>query len=124
MIDFMREAADAKSFPVQLQAAACLALLAAGIASATPPAWIARSNEIAEQVLEDGGRFYPEWLSSSGEERYDTAIADLGPKLFERRVAQLEKRLSILKALRISERDTKVRQDLDILIDSRERAIE
>jgi hypothetical protein len=105
-------------------ALACLAILATGIVSAAPPAWVARSNEIARQVIEDGGRFNPEWPSSSGEERYDTAIADLGPKLFERQVAQIEKRLAMLRALRTSERDTKVRQDLDILIDSRERAIE
>jgi Bacterial protein of unknown function (DUF885) len=100
---------------------ALLSFAAAAIAA--PPAWVARSNEIAEQVLQDRGKFFPESPSANGKEEFDTAVADLAPRGFERRIAHTEMRLAALLELRASERNAKVRQDLDILIASREQAI-
>jgi hypothetical protein len=96
----------------------------AALAGAQTPAWVERSNKIAEEVLRDRGQFFPEAPSSSGQEEFDTAVADFGPNYFERALAQTEKRLAALRVLRAAETDPKVRQDLDILIASREQRIE
>lgn len=96
----------------------------AALAGAETPAWVERSNRIAVEVLRDRGQVFPEGPSSAGQEEFDTAVADFGPNLFERSLAQTEKRLAALRALRAAETDPKVRQDLDILIASREQVIE
>ena len=96
----------------------------AALAGAQTPAWVERSNKIAAEVLRDRGQFFPEGPSSSGQEEFDTAVADFGPNIFERQLAQTEKRLAALRGLRAAETDPKLRQDLDILIASREQAIE
>jgi len=89
----------------------------AALAGAETPAWVERSNKIAAEVLRDRGQFFPEGPSSAGQEEFDTAVADFGPNLFERSLAQTEKRLAALRALRAAETDPKVRQDLDIPLD-------
>jgi hypothetical protein len=99
-----------------LAAASCLAG-----ALAAPPAWVERSNKLAEPVLLDRGKFFPEGPSAQGKEEFDTGVADIGPRIVERRIADAEMRLASLRELRASEGHTKVRQDLDILIASRER---
>lgn len=103
----------------------CL-LLAASVANAAPmpePAWVARSNLLAEPVLQDQGRFNPEVASAIGKDEFDTAVIDLAPKIYERRLAALAARRDALVAQRAAESDPRVRQDLDILIASRELAI-
>jgi uncharacterized protein (DUF885 family) len=103
----------------------CAALLAvAASAAAGTPAWVERSNRIAEAVIRDRAQFFPEAPSSAGQEEFDTAVADFGPNYTERALAQTEKRLEALRALLAAESDRKVRQDLEILIASREQAIE
>ncbi len=111
--------------PGNLRILAFAALLSfAALAGAETPAWVERSNKIAAEVLRDRGQFFPEGPSSAGQEEFDTAVADFGPNLFERHLAQTEKRLAALRALRAAETDPKLRQDLDILIASREQVIE
>jgi hypothetical protein len=83
--------------------------------------WIERSNRNAALVFEALGAFDPEQASYHGLERFDTAVYDLGPRHTERFVAAagaLSKRLAALKA---AEKDVRVAQDLDILIDTVER---
>ncbi len=99
-------------------------LLAVSMAQAAPvPAWVARSNLLAEPVLQDQGRFLPEAASANGKDEFDTAVIDLAPRIYERRLAALGALRDVLVAQRASESDPRVRQDLDILIASRELAI-
>jgi uncharacterized protein (DUF885 family) len=123
LIPIKHRGATAPAKPRILAFAALLsfATLAGG---AETPAWVERSNKIAVEVMRDRGQFFPEGASSAGQDEFDTAVADLGPNRFERRLAQTEKRLAALRALRATETDSKVRQDLDILIASREQVTE
>ena len=99
-------------------------LLAVTLAQAAPmPAWVARSNQLAEPVLQDEGRFVPEAASANGKDEFDVAVIDLAPSIYERRLAALTARRDALVAQRAAESDRRVRQDLDILIASRELAI-
>jgi hypothetical protein len=94
-----------------------------GSALAAAPAWVARSDAYTQPVLKDTGKFAPEESSQLGDESFDTAVADFKPRDYERQLLDTEKRLKELRRQRASEKDAKVRQDLDILISSREKLI-
>ncbi|WP_296942530.1 DUF885 domain-containing protein [uncultured Massilia sp.] len=98
------------------------AALAAPVAT-TAPAWVARSDAYTQPVLKDTGKYVPEESTELGDESVDTAIVDFKPRVWERELADTEKRLQELRRQRAAEQDVKVRQDLDILIDSREKKI-
>jgi hypothetical protein len=98
-------------------------LFASGAACAAAPAWVARSDAYTQPVLKDTGKYVPEESTELGDENYDTQVADLKPRVYERELADTEKRLAELRRQRAQEMDVKVRQDLDILIDSREKKI-
>ena len=100
-------------------------LVASGVAAAasTPPAWVARSDAYTQPVLKDTGRYLPEESTEVGDESVDTQVADFKPRAYERELADTEKRLAELRRARAQEKDVKVRQDLDILIDSRVKKI-
>ena len=98
-------------------------LFASGAACAAAPAWVARSDAYTRPVLKDTGKYVPEESTELGDESYDTQVADLKPRVWERELADTEKRLAELRRQRAQEKDAKVRQDLDILIDSREKKI-
>lgn len=107
-----------------LAAIPALVLASAGsLAATTPPAWVARSDAYTQPVLKDTGRYHPEDASEVGDESFDTAVADFKPRAYERELADTEKRLADLRRERALEKDPKVRQDLDILIDSRVKQI-
>lgn len=97
-------------------------LLASGLAAAAP-AWVAKSDAYTQPVLKDTGKYLPEDASELGSEEFDTGVADYKPRDYERELADTEQRLVSLRKLRGAEQDPKVRQDLDILIDSREKKI-
>ncbi|HEX8604013.1 MAG TPA: DUF885 domain-containing protein [Pseudoduganella sp.] len=96
--------------------------IAPGLAHSAP-AWVAKSDAYTQPVLQDTGRYQPENASSLGSEEFDTAVADFRPRDYERELADTEKRLASLRTQLGAEKDPKVRQDLDILIDSREKKI-
>jgi hypothetical protein len=98
-------------------------LFVSGAACAAAPAWVARSDAYTQPVLKDTGKYVPEESTELGDEHYDTQVADLKPRVYERELADTEKRLAELRRQRAQEKDVKVRQDLDILIDSREKKI-
>ena len=98
-------------------------VIASGSAFAAPPAWVARSDAYTQPVLKDTGKYHPEDSTSLGDESFDTMVADYKPRDYERELADTEKRLLELRRQRASEKDPKVAQDLDILIDSREKQI-
>lgn len=98
-------------------------LLASGSALAAAPEWVARSDAYTQPVLKDTGKYFPEESTELGDESFDTFVADFRPRDYERQLADTEKRLQALRRQRALEKDVKVRQDLDILIDSREKLI-
>jgi hypothetical protein len=85
--------------------------------------WVARSDAYTQPVLKDTGKYQPEESTELGDESFDTAVADFKARDYERQLADTEKRLQALRRERAAEKDVKVRQDLDILIDSREKRI-
>jgi hypothetical protein len=85
--------------------------------------WVARSDAYTQPVLKDTGKYQPEESTELGDESFDTAVADFKARDYERQLADTEKRLQALRRERAAEKDVKVRQDLDILIDSREKLI-
>jgi uncharacterized protein (DUF885 family) len=108
---------------IRLGLALLFASGAACAAVAAPAAWVARSDAYTQPVLKDTGKYVPEESTELGDESYDTQVADFKPRVWERELADTEKRLADLRRQRAQEKDVKVRQDLDILIDSREKKI-
>jgi hypothetical protein len=90
---------------------------------AAAPAWVARSDAYTQPVLKDTGKFAPEESSQLGDESFDTAVADFKPRDYERQLLDTEKRLKELRRQHASEKDPKVRQDLEILVSSREKLV-
>ncbi|HEX9637093.1 MAG TPA: DUF885 domain-containing protein [Acidobacteriota bacterium] len=93
-------------------------------AAATAPAssaWVERSNQNAQLLLEVLARFNPETAGQIGVSGLDTEIIDLKPRLVERFVAETGAALSQLRQRLSSETDPRVRQDLEILIAAGER---
>lgn len=86
------------------------------IAAAATPEWIARSNSIAQPILESRAKLNPEQASFRGLDAFDTSIGDVGPGAYERKVAQLEAAVASLRRMRDSESDTRVKQDIAIMI--------
>ena len=97
--------------------------IATGGAVAATPAWVARSDAYTQPLLKDSGKYAPENSTELGDESFDTGVADFKPRVYERSLADTVKRLKELRVQRAQEQDPKVRQDLDILIDSREKQI-
>jgi uncharacterized protein DUF885 len=98
--------------------ALALAVTALPVSAQTVPAWVAKSDQNTQIVLDLLARLSPEGAADLGISGLDEEIFDLTPG-FEKRAeeatrnvrAQLEKRLA-------AEADPPVRQDLQILIDS------
>jgi Bacterial protein of unknown function (DUF885) len=92
--------------------------------ASAPPAWVARSNENAQVLLQALSRFNPEMAGQFGVEGLDEQVMDLGPRVYERsRKALLDSRAELEKRLE-KEKDPEVRQDLEILIDSANQFLE
>ena len=99
---------------------ALLGLLAAALvlpAAAAEPAWVTKSNTNAKVLLNVMAKYSPESASNLGVEGYDEQITDLSRDQFDAinrdtraAIAELQKRLRV-------ETDSKVKQDLQILID-------
>jgi hypothetical protein len=98
-------------------------VLASGSTLAAAPAWVARSDAYTQPVLKDTGKYHPEESTQLGDESFDAMVADFKPRDYERELADTEKRLAELRRQRAGEKDPKVAQDLDILIDSREKHV-
>lgn len=97
---------------------AILALSAPAAATQDQPAWIAKSNENAQVLVNNLARFSPEFASRMGVAGFDDKIADLTPGVEERtRVALTAARDELAKRIMV-ETDAFVRQDLEILVES------
>ncbi len=101
-----------------------LSLPAAGSAQSGQEAWVEKSNENAQVLLEVFARFSPEGAGQLGVPGLDEEIFDLQPGLFERSNQATEKALAVLRERLEAETDPAVRQDLEILIAVAEESIE
>src|SRR6267378_3097758 len=116
----MTYSADMKSpirrlyFLVALAGTLCAPLAGA----AEDRSWVERSDRISAIVFESLGPFQPEHASALGLERFDTAALDLKPGRTARYEAASRRVLQRLAALRKAEKDPRVGQDLDLLIDA------
>ncbi|PYQ15081.1 MAG: DUF885 domain-containing protein [Acidobacteria bacterium] len=91
-------------------------------APAAAPSWVARSNEYAQIPLKVLARFNPEGAGQIGVEGLDQEIIDLKPNLPERFRKAIEEAKQTLQERLKAEKESAVRQDLEILIDSAEDA--
>ena len=87
-------------------------------ASSAEPAWVTKSNTNAKLLLNVIAKYSPEGASSLGVDGFDEQITDLSRDQFDANnrdlraaIAEMEKRLKV-------ELDPKIRQDLEILINS------
>jgi uncharacterized protein (DUF885 family) len=90
--------------------------LAAAQAAAETPGWIEKSNAYTQKILDLDARYVPEQASHFGMDQFDGEALDLKQGLYERNLADLEALRAEMKAALASEQDTKVRQDLEILV--------
>ncbi|MBJ6981753.1 DUF885 domain-containing protein [Luteimonas sp. MC1572] len=92
-------------------------------AVAATPAWVTRSNEHAQVLIDAQAKFAPEGFSFFGIPGLDTLTADLGPDNGARfRAASATARAELQRRLEL-ERDANVRQDLAIMIRAADEAI-
>jgi uncharacterized protein (DUF885 family) len=112
----------------RLVLATAIALAAAGSAhaqtSSPAPAWVARSNADAQVLLDAQARFSPESASQLGLPGYDDKVADLKPDTDARQRAALVEVKDKLENMLAAEKDTNVRQDLQIMIHATDLQIE
>ena len=115
---------------VALALAAPLPLTAIAAAPATTkttpaaPAWVARSNELAQILLQAQAPFQPEMTSFFGVPGYDDKVVDLRADNTGRYRAAMNKAREQLREKLQVERDPNLRQDLEIMIGAAERNIE
>ncbi len=96
----------------------CVLLIAAVAAPAfaADTGWVEKSNEHAQVVLEVIAKYSPEGAGGLGVDGLDEQIFDLGPGIYERSMADSQAVLEELERRLEQESDSKVRQDLEILI--------
>jgi uncharacterized protein (DUF885 family) len=110
--------------PFAIIAAVTLAAAPLPAVAQDAPAWIEKSNEYTQQLLEMEAQFAPEGASQTGLEQYDGKAMDLGPDLSARYTAAARVKLAEFQAAQARESDPLLKQDLQILIDSLEQNIE
>jgi uncharacterized protein (DUF885 family) len=83
--------------------------------SAAEPAWVERSNQYTQLLLDVQMKHSPESASIQGQAQYDSAITDAtrADEIAQRK--ELEAVLANLKKVEAKEKDPNVRQDLQIL---------
>lgn len=114
-----------RPFRPSLRSLAAAALLVAALpAAAAPPApapaWVQRSDENAQVLLEVLARFGPEGAGQLGIPGLDEQILDLSPGFEERAAEATRKATGELRKRLAAEKDPAVRQDLQILIGAAE----
>jgi uncharacterized protein (DUF885 family) len=95
-------------------------LLAAALALpaiAAEPAWVTKSNDNAKVLLNVLAKYSPESASTLGVEGYDEQITDMSRDQFEANNRDLRAAIAELQKRMRTETDSKVKQDLQILID-------
>ncbi|NCT68772.1 MAG: DUF885 domain-containing protein [Rhodanobacteraceae bacterium] len=90
----------------------------------TAPAWVKRSNELAQPLLKAQAEFAPEYASFFGLPGYDDRVADLGPDNGERFRAAMRGAKQTLQGDLKTEENPNVRQDIAIMLGAADRQIE
>ncbi len=103
-------------FKGRLAVLALVAGLAMPVAQAA--SWVEESNEYSNQVMELQAKYGPEGAAGLGVEGFDAEIFDLKPRVFERNQADIEKLIARLEKEQRKVKDSKVKQDLTILVKS------
>lgn len=85
-------------------------------AVADESAWVEKSNEHAQVVLEVMSRYSPEGAGSIGVDGLDEEVSDLGPGIYERSLQAIRDVLAELREREAAETHPKVKQDLGILV--------
>ena len=80
--------------------------------------WVERSNAIAYDILESGASFAPEFAGQTGVDGYDEEIFDFKANREERVMAVTRANIDMLNKLLAEEKDPRVRQDIEIMIQS------
>src|SRR5260221_527445 len=111
---------SSRGFSIRITVFAFIASVA-GAALAQDRSWIERSDRHSAMVFETLGAFYPEWMSEIGVERFDGAVMDRRPGRVKRIDAALATALKRVAAAKDTEKDVRVRADLDLVIDALER---
>jgi uncharacterized protein (DUF885 family) len=99
-----------------LLAFATLMMLASLAAHSTELPWVARSNDNAKLLLQIMAKYSPEDASQLGVDGYDEAISDFTRDQYEPQSADLRLAIVEYQNRLAHESDTKVKQDLEILI--------
>jgi uncharacterized protein (DUF885 family) len=103
---------------------AITASLAASFAFAqSPPAWVTRSNQNTQLLIDIDAKYGPEDAAANGVRGLDEQIFSLPADRPERGRADLRKAKAELERRLAAEKDSLVRQDLDILIGAADRGI-
>lgn len=92
-------------------------------APAEPPAWVVRSNGHAQVLLDVLARFAPESAGRYGVPGLDQEVTSLTHARTRERREATAAALATLEARRAAETDPMVRQDLEILVASAQRAL-
>ena len=92
-------------------------------ALAAEPAWVTKSNENAKVLLNVLAKYSPEGASNLGVDGYDEQITDMSRDQFEANNRDLRAAIAELQKRMRSETDSKVKQDLQILIDKAQDSI-
>jgi uncharacterized protein (DUF885 family) len=101
-------------------------LLAAALvlpAVAAEPAWVTKSNDNAKVLLNVLAKYSPESASSLGVDGYDEQITDMSRDQFDANNRDLRGAIAELQKRMRTETDSKVKQDLQILIDQAQDSI-
>jgi hypothetical protein len=99
-------------------AAATIFALTGVSTAADEPGWVAESDANAQIVLEVLAEFNPEGAARLGVDGLDEAIIDFRPGLYERNRSASEAVLAELRKRLAAEQEPRLRQDLEILIQS------
>lgn len=99
-------------------------LLATPTLATAVPDWVRESDAAAQPMLRVMAQFAPEGAQKLGVDGVDDKVVDLGPGYGERYRAALEGVARELDGKLPATRDPKVREDIQILIDSAHRQIE
>ena len=83
-----------------------------------PQPWVSQSNQHAKVLLDVVARLSPEGAGQIGVDGYDDAITDISPGFEDRSIAAYNAAATELTKLLAVEKDPRVRQDLQIMIES------
>jgi uncharacterized protein (DUF885 family) len=99
-------------------AALTLTLAVTSLALGAEPAWVTRSNLNATALLQLMAKYSPESASQFGVDGYDEAILDLSRDQFQSTIRDYRALIADYEHRLASEKDARIRQDLEILIGS------